>query len=92
MVDFEMMNPLIIKLNEVDPKEILYSIQGFTNSNINSPKGLVSMEKSPGSLLDYKKKFDMVLGHLEYGDTFLTNLTVKTEVKLGSSLYDIFSQ
>ena len=35
MVDFEMMNPLIIRLNEVDPKEILYSIQGFTNANIN---------------------------------------------------------
>ena len=92
MVDFEMMNPLIIRLNEVDPKEILYSIQGFTNSNINSHSGSVSMEKSPGSLLDYKKKFDKVLAHLEYGDTFLTNLTVTTEVKLGCSLHDIFSQ
>ena len=92
MVDFEMMNPLIIKLNDVDPKEILYSIQGFTNANINFPSGSVSMEKSPGSLLDYKKKFDKVLAHLEYGDTFLTNLTVTTEVKLGCSLYDIFSQ
>lgn len=92
MVDFEMMNPLIIKLNEVDPNEIRYSILGFTNSSINSPSESVSMEKSPGSLLDYKKKFNKVLGHLEYGDTFLTNLTVKTEVKLGCSLYDIFSQ
>ena len=61
MVDFEMANPLIVKLNDVDPKEILYSIQGFTNANINSPLGIVSMEKSPGSLLDYKKKFDKVL-------------------------------
>ena len=42
--------------------------------------------------MDYKKKFDKVLGHLEYGDTFLTNLTVKTEVKLGCSLHDIFCQ
>ncbi len=32
------------------------------------------------------------MAHLEYGDTFLTNLTVTTEVKLGCSLYDIFSQ
>jgi para-aminobenzoate synthetase component I len=79
-------------LNEVDPEEIRYSILGFTNSSINSTSESVSLEKSPGSLLDYKKKFNKVLGHLEYGDTFLTNLTVKTEVKLGCSLYDIFSQ
>jgi para-aminobenzoate synthetase component 1 len=92
MVDFEMTNPLIVKLNEVDRQEILYSIQGFTNANISSPSGSVSMEKWPGPFLDYKKKFDKVLGHLEYGDTFLTNLTVKTEVKLGCTLYDIFSQ
>ena len=92
MVDFEMMNPVIIRLNEVDPKEILYSIQGFTNAISKTNPGSIKIEKSPGSLLDYKKKFDKVLAHLEYGDTFLTNLTVATEVELSCSLHDIFYQ
>jgi para-aminobenzoate synthetase component I len=92
MVDFEMMNPVIIRLNEVDPKEILYSIQGFTNAISKTNPGSIKIDKSPGSLLDYKKKFDKVLAHLEYGDTFLTNLTVATEVALSCSLHDIFHQ
>ena len=92
MVDFEMMNPVIIRLNEVDPKEILYSIQGFSNSDSKTNAGSIRIDKSPGSLLDYKKKFDKVLAHLEYGDTFLTNLTVTTEVALSCSLHDIFYQ
>jgi para-aminobenzoate synthetase component I len=91
LVDFEMLNPLIIKLDEVDPGEILYSVRGFTNANKQETTGGgVTIEKSPGTLLDYKKKFDKVLAHLEYGDTFLTNLTVTTEVKLDCSLNDIF--
>ena len=92
MVDFEMMNPVIIRLNEVDPREILYSIDGFTNAISKTNPGNIKIDKSPGSLLDYKKKFDKVLAHLEYGDTFLTNLTVATEVALSCSLHDIFYQ
>ena len=91
MVDFEMVNPVIMRLDEVDPKEILYSIQGFSNSS-KTNAGRIRIDKSPGSLLDYKKKFDRVLAHLEYGDTFLTNLTVTTEVTLSCSLQDIFYQ
>src|SRR5688572_32532093 len=91
MVDFEMVNPVIMRLDEVDPKAILYSIQGFSNSG-KTNAGRIRIDKSPGSLLDYKKKFDKVLAHLEYGDTFLTNLTVATEVALSCSLHDIFYQ
>jgi para-aminobenzoate synthetase component 1 len=85
-----MANPVIMKLDEVDQNEILYSIRGFGNTSHNLTGESVTIHKSPGSLLDYKKKFDRVLSHLEYGDTFLTNLTVKTEVTLGCSLSDIF--
>ena len=55
MVDFEMMNPLIVKLNEVDPKEILYSIPGFTNSNINSPQELLVWKNHQGHFWTIKK-------------------------------------
>jgi para-aminobenzoate synthetase component 1 len=92
LVDFEMLNPFLIKLNEVNPQEILFSIHGFTNANQKAAAERVMIEKLPGSIADYKRKFDRVLKHLEYGDTFLTNLTVKTEIKLGCTLSDIFHQ
>jgi para-aminobenzoate synthetase component I len=92
LVDFEMNNPLVIKLDDVDPREILYSIQGFGNANIKKNAENIRIEKLPGSLSAYKKKFGKVLAHLEYGDTFLTNLTVKTEIRISSSLHEIFSQ
>lgn len=90
LVDFEMTNPLILKVDEVSPDEILYDINGFTNAEKKRIEGRIGIEKSPASLSEYKEKFNKVLAHLEYGDTFLTNLTVATEVKLNHSLAEIF--
>ena len=92
LIDFEMKKPFIVRLDEVDPTEILFSIQGFTNAIERIHSENIAIEKSVGSLVDYKKKFDKVLDHLAYGDSFLTNLTVKTEVKLSCSLQDLFYQ
>ena len=39
-----------------------------------------------------RNKFDNVFRRLEYGDSFLTNLTIKTEIILNRSLRDIFFQ
>lgn len=92
IIDFEMMNPVILKLNEVDTTEIVYSINGFTNIVNEKRSETIVIEKSPGAFLAYKKKFDKVLAYLEYGDTFLTNLTISTEIKLECSLWEIFFQ
>ncbi|HEX6225124.1 MAG TPA: aminodeoxychorismate synthase component I [Chryseolinea sp.] len=92
LIDFEMKKPFIVRLNEVDPTEILFSIHGFTNAIEKIHSENIAIEKSAGSLVDYKKKFDKVLDHLAYGDSFLTNLTVKTELKLAGSLQDVFYQ
>lgn len=90
MVDFEMQNPSIQKFHEINPDEIRYYINGVTNTSEKSSEGGITIEKSPGALADYERKFNRVLTHLEYGDTFLTNLTISTEIKLEHSLQDIF--
>ncbi len=91
MVDFEIENPLIIRLSDVDRNKILFNVNGFTNGNdsSNNPES-ISIQKLPILFTEYQKKFDVVFKHLEYGDSFLTNLTVKTEIKVNRSLYDIF--
>lgn len=93
IVDFEMTRPIIVKLSEVDHSQILYSINGFTNVSGVMPKAdTLSVEKYPEPLKVYQKKFEKVLKHLEYGDTFLTNLTISTPIKLTAPLRDIFYQ
>jgi len=90
VVDFEMQQPLLIRLQDVDAATLLYQIQGITNADHVAPAGSVTLEKMPLPQREYQRKFDAVYAHLAYGDSFLTNLTVKTEVKTDRSLRDIF--
>lgn len=93
IVDFEMKKPLAIRLDEVKPTDILHDINGFTNApgNIrqNANHGLIQLS-DPVTLPEYGEKFKSVLKHLEYGDSYLTNLTVESGINLTHSLRDIF--
>jgi para-aminobenzoate synthetase component 1 len=89
-VDFELEKPVAIKLDEIDSRKILFEINGFSNAKSKSIKPGKPLVKKPISLSDYKSKFNKVLYHLNYGDSFLTNLTVKTEIELSQSLHEIF--
>jgi para-aminobenzoate synthetase component 1 len=92
MVDFEMEQPIIKKLDEIDSSTLLYDINGFSNTSAASRKVSGRIDISPISFEIYKKKFDLVYDRLAYGDSFLTNLTVKTPITLYSSLEDLFYQ
>lgn len=91
VIDFELENPLLIPLKDVDSDRILFDINGVANATarLRTPQGMV-IEKFPVTEEEYQKKFDKVFSHLEYGDSFLTNLTVKTEIRLDAPLRDIF--
>jgi para-aminobenzoate synthetase component 1 len=89
-IDFELEKPVAIKLDEIDSRKILFEVNGFTNAKPKSIKSGKPLIKKPISLSEYKGKFNKVLYHLNYGDSFLTNLTVKTEIELSQSLQDIF--
>jgi para-aminobenzoate synthetase component 1 len=93
VVDFEMKKPVAIKLDEISTNDILYDINGFTNISEETHipiereilvlKDLVTVE-------DYKKKFETVFHHLEYGDTYIANLTIESGIQLKHSLRDVF--
>lgn len=91
LVDFEMRKPLVIGLDEVDTAKILYDINGRTNlTTLTNRRSHVEFLKYPPSLADYKRKFDKVRSHLLYGDSYLTNLTIKTRISTQRSLKDVF--
>jgi para-aminobenzoate synthetase component 1 len=89
-VDFELEKPIAVKLDEIDSDKVLYEINGRTNAKPHAISKIESLKKTPISLAEYKNKLSKVMYHLNYGDTFLTNLTIKTPVETGHSLKDLF--
>lgn len=106
LVDFEMQKPLVFRIDEIPEDRILYDINGKTNYAPKGPKGtwLARSEEGdvrrcaggrdfvrlPPEFDDYKKKFETVWSRLVYGDSYLTNLTIRTEVEIPCTLKELF--
>jgi para-aminobenzoate synthetase component 1 len=57
------------------------------------PDGVKSiLSKSPLPFQTYQKAFDIVKGNLNYGNSFLTNLTAETPIELGISMEEVFAR
>src|SRR6476620_6067740 len=91
MVDFELKNFIALPLGEVPDHEILYDFNGRTNAyQKRENRPAVQLQKLPSPKSEFEKKFSTVFSRLEYGDSYLTNLTMKTEVETDLSLADLF--
>jgi len=91
LVDFEMENLLTWKTNEV-PNDILFLVDRFSNASSSKEyPGEVSLTKYPISFSEYKTKFDFVKERISFGDSYLTNLTIKTKIEIDHSLEELFS-
>ena len=91
LVDFELQKPLAFKLSDVDPGQILFDCNGRSNQKSSGPiTSSISFSKTPITFNAYEEKFNTVFKRLEYGDSYLTNLTVKTKIDLQASLKDLF--
>jgi para-aminobenzoate synthetase component I len=91
IVDFEFEQPLALPLEAAADEDILFNIEGFSNyEKIEVPRPPAILDKNLISFREYKEKFDLIFDHLIYGDSYLTNLTVKTEINLKGTLYELF--
>lgn len=92
-VDFDRKKGLFIE-NPMQQTEVLFR----TPTAFNKQKTTVSstlhaaLSASPISLLEYKRRFDVIMQGLMCGDSFLANLTAKTPVQTDLSLEEIFMQ
>jgi para-aminobenzoate synthetase component I len=89
IIDFEMERPRLWDL-KVDPGEILFDFNGVSNAPPVSEISNAVLERYPVSLSIYQRKFDKVMERLLYGDSFLTNLTIRTPVGSKLSLRQLF--
>ncbi len=91
LIDFECKKPLCWKLHDpANPFKI--NFQGFRNfepvKEIVIPKQ--SLKKYPISFETYQSKFDAVMNDLNYGNSFLVNLTTRTPIEIELDLGEIF--
>lgn len=90
IVDFELDRPLAFPLAAIDPAKIAFNLNGFSNSHSNV-SGVPSInDKTIIPFPEYQEKFKIVSDHLHYGDSYLTNLTTRTSIRLSHSLREVF--
>jgi para-aminobenzoate synthetase component I len=91
LVDFEMRKPKVWLMDQVSTDEMLYSINGFSNAPVTGiNKRPTQIIKHPVPFDEYEKKFNAVYHHLSYGNSFLVNLTIKTNIEINCTLKNLF--
>jgi para-aminobenzoate synthetase component 1 len=91
-IDFEMQKPKAWRINEINSDELLFEINGFSNTpnhKIEKNERLkLEIETSLNSY--YESKFYRVMHYLNRGDSFVTNLTIKTRIHTNYTLRELF--
>lgn len=90
LIDFEQEDIQVLPLDRIDPTHITIEFNEFSNAGQSEIADLVNFEKIPIPYEDYLEKFNQVMSHLRQGDSYLVNLTGKTEVLTNLTLHQIF--
>lgn len=91
IADFELKHPLLFEPSEFLQQNIQFQ---FPETSFKSNDGLInkaqSFIKTPISFAEYQNSFNKVMHHLNYGNSFLTNLTAPTKIETNLSLSEIY--
>ena len=92
ILDYELIHPVIIPLNLVDPNEIQYNIRGRTNAVSFSSEICKEFyfRKKPVPKERYSAAFDKVVQMQKTGYSYLVNLTFPSEIETNLTLKEIF--
>lgn len=90
LIDFECLKPLAWPLDE-PILDFQYNFNGFTNiiKDTESKKFIDeynNINKTPITFDEYQQRFDFVKNEIEYGNSFLVNLTTSTKIETSLSL------
>ena len=88
------------EISSVDPTELLYNLNGFTNQStsdksnenscLNNKKEYIHWQSFPESFDIYRHSFNIVQRNIFAGNSFLTNLTCHTPIETNLTLQDIY--
>lgn len=90
IIDFEMKRPHVIPLDQLDD-DILYNINGQSNfNNYKETTNPIDYKCIPYPKEKYFSQFEAVLDEINYGNSFLLNLTARHQFISNESLKKIF--
>ncbi len=93
IIDFLCQNIIIKKPEELKDGSILFLINQKKNySTTHKNNKQVELKSFPIGFNEYKKQFNLVYEAIMRGDSYLTNLTCRTEIESNLSLKEIFYQ
>lgn len=92
IIDFTGSRPVVLPLDEINPEEILYDLEGYTNAGTTTQfPDRFSFEISTAIAFDtYAERFAMIMNELMAGNTYLLNLTFPCNIKSSLSLQQMF--
>jgi para-aminobenzoate synthetase component 1 len=91
VIDFLGTNVRVLPLTKIDPKQLLFDVQGVTNAPAQAIQSIpVELEKFPVDFAAYQAAFERVQYHIRRGDTYLVNLSFETPISLNLSLWEVF--
>lgn len=91
IIDYKCEQNQVLPLDEVNPEEILYDINGDTNVKERLQTNTsFDLTKSPVDYPVFKNAFDAVHKEIELGNSYLVNLTFPTSISCNHNLREIF--
>lgn len=91
IIDFEMNNPVIIELHNVNGDNIMYRLNSLSNySDDVISKSELDFRIKPVLYKDYLNSFNVVMKNILAGNTYLCNLTFPTQIETNYSLKELF--
>lgn len=92
IIDYELQKPILYSLDKV-PEHIAFDINGIRNNAFEKQENTpFTFETKPVASNSYKNAFDKVMEELNYGNSYLLNLTFPTSLKTDLSLQSIFNR
>ncbi len=96
VIDFEMLNPIVIQLDQIDGNEILYKINDYSNFKSNNSilkeKIKFHFEVKPPTFHNYLESYKECIENIKLGNTYLINLTFPSEVNTNLTFLDVFKR
>ncbi|MEG8988957.1 aminodeoxychorismate synthase component I [Ignavibacteria bacterium 4148-Me] len=89
IIDFDMENPVVLKMSELHQQKIFYQISDTPAKN-HSINKKIEFIKFPVSFEDYEKAFEKVYKEIYSGNTYLLNLTFPTRIKTNLTMEEIY--
>ena len=90
-VDYELSKCIFIE-NPLTQQEVLWRVGDYTNYKGTTERKGTFFNIKPMAFAEYNKKFNYVRSQLLKGNSFLANLTIKTEIETDYSLEEIFKR